>query len=167
MIWKLFSCLLLSRLNFLIYFVAGRQFRTGLWQLLRLNSTPGLNEVCLWNGILNSPFSFIMWMGLQGHHQLSPNIEENNLILIKDDSVMRTIIQWLPLETIWILIGWQYYSQPMRLKPLQSVNRIIYQNVYLTPHFYPPPLFQMTNIWSLSLSWKYLITFTFIVYLCL
>ena len=41
-----------------------------------------------------------------------------------------------------------------------SVNRTIYQNVYLAPHFFPAPLFQMTNIWR-----KYLITFTFIVYL--
>ena len=81
---------------------------------------------------------------------------QNNLILIKDDSVMRTIIQWLPLETIWILIGWQYYSQPMRLKPLQSVNRIIYQNVYLTLHFFQLHYFRWQifeeNIWLLSLS---------------
>ena len=48
----------------------------------------------------------------------------------------------------------------MRRSLLQSVNRTMYQNVYLTPHFFPPPLFQMTNIWR-----KYLITFTFIVYL--
>lgn len=48
----------------------------------------------------------------------------------------------------------------MRRSPLQSVNRTIYQNVYLAPHFFPAPLFQMTNIWR-----KYLITFTFIVYL--
>ena len=31
--------------NFLIYCVAGRQFRTGLRQMMRLNSTPSLNEV--------------------------------------------------------------------------------------------------------------------------
>ena len=48
----------------------------------------------------------------------------------------------------------------MRRSPLQSVNRTIYQNVYLAPHFFPAPLFQMTNIWR-----KYLITFTFSVYL--
>ena len=60
-----FSYLLLFSLNFLIYCVAGRQFRTGLRQMLRLNSTPSLNEVCLWNGILNSPFSFMIARGLQ------------------------------------------------------------------------------------------------------
>ena len=59
------SYLLLFSLNFLIYCVAGRQFRTGLRQMLRLNSTPSLNEVRLWNGILNSPFSFMTTMGLQ------------------------------------------------------------------------------------------------------
>ena len=48
----------------------------------------------------------------------------------------------------------------MRLSPLQSVNRTIYQNVYLAIHFFSAPLFQMTNIWR-----KYLITFIFIVYL--
>ena len=40
-----------------------------------------------------------------------------------------------------------------------NVNRTIYQNVYLAPHFFSRSIFQMTNIW-----WKYLITFTFIVY---
>ena len=34
----------------------------------------------------------------------------------------------------------------MRRSPLQSVNRTIYQNVYLAPRFFPGPLFQMTNI---------------------
>ena len=48
----------------------------------------------------------------------------------------------------------------MRRSPLQSVNRTIYQYGYLAPHFFLAPLFQMTNIWR-----KYLITFTFIVYL--
>ena len=48
----------------------------------------------------------------------------------------------------------------MRLSPLQSVNRTIYQNVYLAPRFFFSSIFQMTNIWR-----KYLITFTFIVYL--
>ena len=48
----------------------------------------------------------------------------------------------------------------MRRSPLKSVNWTIYQNMYLAPHFFPAPLFQMTNIWR-----KYLITFTFIVYL--
>ena len=31
--------------NFLIYCVAGRQFRTGLKQMLRIQSSPGINEV--------------------------------------------------------------------------------------------------------------------------
>ena len=34
----------------------------------------------------------------------------------------------------------------MRRSPLKSVNRKIYQNMYLAPHFFPAPLFQMTNI---------------------
>ena len=34
----------------------------------------------------------------------------------------------------------------MRLSPLQSINRTIYQNVYLAPHFFPAKLFQLTNI---------------------
>ena len=42
----------------------------------------------------------------------------------------------------------------MRLSPLQSVNRTIYQNVFRAPHFFPVPFFQMTNIWR-----KFLITF--------
>ena len=48
----------------------------------------------------------------------------------------------------------------MRLSPLQSVNRTIYQNVYLAPHLFAAQFFQMTNIWR-----KYLNTFTFIAYL--
>ena len=43
----LWSSLLLSlySVNFLIYCVAGRQFRTGLKQMLRIQSSPGINEV--------------------------------------------------------------------------------------------------------------------------
>ena len=44
----------------------------------------------------------------------------------------------------------------MRLSPLPSVDRTIYQNVYLAPHF-SALLFQVTNILR-----KYLITFTLI-----
>ena len=44
----------------------------------------------------------------------------------------------------------------MRLSPLQSVNRTIYQNVYLAPHFFQFHYFWWQifeeNIWSLSLS---------------
>ena len=47
---------------------------------------------------------------------------------------------WLQLHTS---IGPQC---TMRRPPLQSVNRTIYQNVYLAPHFFLAPLFQMTNI---------------------
>ena len=43
----------------------------------------------------------------------------------------------------------------MRLSPLQSVNRTIYQNVYLAPHLFAAQLSWQIfeeNIWSLSLS---------------
>lgn len=40
-----YMAVLNSSVNFLIYCVAGRQFRTGLRQMLHLNSPPSLNEV--------------------------------------------------------------------------------------------------------------------------
>ena len=39
------SLLSLYSVNFLIYCVAGRQFRTGLKQMLRIQSSPRINEV--------------------------------------------------------------------------------------------------------------------------
>ena len=138
MLSTVFSYLLLFSLNFLIYCVAGRQFRTGLRQMLRLNSTPSLNEVRLWNGILNTPFSFMITMGLQ--------LKWVRTKLLLDN--MRAIVLWMfqfilfevktfTSKTFWISIVqtlWQikpYANQTASRKiPFGERNRTKYFNTY-------------------------------------
>ena len=91
----------------------------------------------------------------QNISQQNRNIYQNSIYLVERP---------FHREKNYLSFIWSYFlikkiSQcTMCRSPLQSVNRTIYQNVYLAPHFFPAPLFQMTNIWR-----KYLITFTFIV----
>ena len=80
-------------------------------------------------------------------------------------SLTLLLILGLSRTCVFAVLWWRRSNKKwtqctMRRSPLQSVNRKIYQNVYVAPHFFLAPLFQMTNIWR-----KYLITFTFIVYL--
>ena len=80
-------------------------------------------------------------------------------------------VGWLPSNHLWDSnvrfdshLFWQIFRLrlvsnmhcTMRLFPLQSVNRTIYQNMYLAPHFFQLHYFRWQifeeNIWSLSLS---------------
>ena len=45
---------------------------------------------------------------------MSPEKSNLNQGRLTDAPLSRIKIQWFPLETIWFLIGWQYYRQPMR-----------------------------------------------------
>ena len=62
-------------MNFLIYCVAGRQFRTGLRQMLHLNSPPSLNEVKWMN-----PNEFVETMFKGLHIQLSSDNRHRYLL---------------------------------------------------------------------------------------
>ena len=44
---------------------------------------------------------------------------------LTDTPLPRTKTQWFPLETIWFLIGWQYYRQPMRNQIVSRGNHRI------------------------------------------